>query len=1739
MRLKKLLALLLSVMMILSSFTVAVQAATPQIKNIIFMIPDGGSMVPFYLADAVKQAGGIKSSVAPYATKQTVNKMYMKDYLIGAQKTYCADNAITDSAAAGTALAGGYKTNTYHIGLKPDMTPRANVLEAAQSVGKKVGMVATFEFSNATPAAFSAHESHRDHYPSISRQIAYQGIDVLLGGGFSKSEWNEAQSTVASLGYNIIDNRAELNAVKQGDKIWGNLFSGQAASDHQNTASDVTLAEMTTAAIRALENDNGFFLMVEGSNVDGGGHDNNGLEMVGEFIAFDEACKIAVEYAKGRNDTLVIMMPDHDTGGMNVINQTTAVNNIQNGVIPGTSALTWDSKQHTARNGGVFLYAPAGVAYPAGLSTNPGVASNFDNYVVENTVFAPYLANLMGVDLDYLTSELFVDVTSLGIYAPYTVNYSHRNLGTAMSSNEHTGIFTFKSVNASIERNTSILKYNGQSIDLDGQVSVYENGRFYVPYKALDILGLEAPEGSGSGSSIPHNVITTESLYSMGTAGSLWGDVNEYNGATGSGNSITIQPGGYVTFKVPVPKAGIYYLQVKSSGGNTTLEAQMNYQYVAELPVSSADAYYYKNAEGGYEFLYGARGSNKMQLTNTGSEAVTLTSVELIASQVAVDNGVTPTIADVKTVSYDVAVGDAAYSTNAPFAGVYQVKSDKAVTITNETGHTATLAANSPSYFYLIKGANKITKSDPSAKLTFNVLANNGMDYIGQVNAGTAPLATAHSDQVAIPGGTNMAVGAESKVLLEVPASGIYYVSLQSPDKKVSTIHIKSDTGYYGEMTPYTGNLQYAVNEANPKELITMYLREGTTTLTLKNQGAGTANLTSIQVKQTQELTGIAAYISQLNIAHCKVIPMDEVTPDVTPIPTPVPTPGPVVTPGPDGWNEGDVASASGAPYAGVYKVYSDKAVTITNETGHTATLQPNVVQYFYLIKGANNITKSDASANLTFTVLKNNGMDYINNVNAGTAPTHNSNTYFGPSASANGATTSSFVDSTSGSVTASGDTITLAPGASVTFKGNIATAGLYYIQVQFTANGTNKLDLETSSGHYAQINQHRTGWNYYYDISTYDMDPVYMRSGVETLTITNTGSTTCSFTGIRFARTSSTDIAYAMKLANCKVVPVTVGDAPANPTPIPTATPVPTPANQVAYTAPCAGVFSVSSDKAVTLTNETGHSVTLAAGATGKLYLVKGQNTMTSTDTSATLTFSALDNQGIDYISSVTMGDFKIAENDVYYTTTLNVPANSSVSVSMNVPASGMYYLSYYKLTGATNQVYNIETDTGFYGAVKNTTVGWNHFGLDGTVEYAYLRAGDNTVTVTNPTNAAITIDQVRLSKTSNYSQNLGWDNVKIIMEEVVEPTPTATPTPTVAPTQAPTATPTPTEEPVVTPAPGQLTVGTAIDYSDAPYAGVYKVTSDKAVTITNETGHTATLAAGAEQYFYLVKGANNITKSNASATLTFTVLKNNGMDYISEVNAGTTPIVNNNVYMGPAGNSNGQTPVNFLVSTEGSVSTTSDTVVIGAGASATFKATNTLAGLYYVQLQVNSDDKANLIVETNTGHYAEINQYQWGWNAYCGDSSLKDYEPVYLREGEVVITITNTSNVAAPIGGIRMSRSSSVSTSPEVVLAKCKVIPVEVADAPVLVDEFKGFTLNGDTATVNYTKATNTDPEAITLYIAEYAGNKLVQVNLVVIDTTDQAVGTTEDYSVSLLSASSGNVKAMLLDANLVPLF
>ena len=298
-------------------------------------------------------------------------------------------------------------------------------------------------------------------------------MDVVLGVGFGSAQWGSIDEAVKR-GYTITTSREDLEKVTQGAKIWGNHHKTGFPDDIKLTT-EPTLAQMTAAAIRALEGSNkGFFLMVEGSKVDAGGHGNNLVQAVSEYIAFDEAFKVAVDYAKTRNDTIVIAVPDHDTGGLNLPNPDSvggnpnssdyaeAVAEVKAG-INSKEGISWTTDGHTNRRCGVWMYAPSGIKPPKGLSEVPGNTPENRKLVIDNTEIAPYLADLMGLDLKAATDELFVDVT---------------DFGTFDSSNN---TFTFNDYNISIVANQSVATVDGKSVDLDGKVAVYSKGKFYVP----------------------------------------------------------------------------------------------------------------------------------------------------------------------------------------------------------------------------------------------------------------------------------------------------------------------------------------------------------------------------------------------------------------------------------------------------------------------------------------------------------------------------------------------------------------------------------------------------------------------------------------------------------------------------------------------------------------------------------------------------------------------------------------------------------------------------------------------------------------------------------------------------------------------------------------------------------------------------------------------------------------------------------------------------------------------------------------------------------------------------------------------------------------------------------------------------------------------------------------------------------------------------------------------------------
>ena len=481
---KRLLSLLLVAVMLFANVqcVLANNETTPQIKNIIYMIPDGGGMASFYLADYVKHAGGWDMEMFPNATPVEKGEMYLKQYLVASETTHSASDAVTDSAASGTALSSGYKTNNGYIGITPNYIPRASILDLCQDMGKNTGLVATYEWTNATPAAFSAHVSSRYDTLEIGEQVVNQGIDVVLARtitDYLNQPWFTDES-FENRGYEVLRTKDQLDSVEPGDRVWSKIVASY--YDIEKSEEAPHLAELTATAIRALDdgNENGFFLMVEGSAVDGGGHDSNARNMVSEWLAFDEACRVAIEYAKKRTDTIVVVMPDHDTGGMRYGSKYTRsslealVPEIREGRNP--SSITWEGNGgHTGRNGGIFMYVPEGVPYPSGIDVSkaPQVAAEFEadfRYSsanrIDNTVMAPYLASLIGGDLDEMTEELLVDVTNMGTFG------------------EDGKTFTFENNEGAEEvvtKNSSSALVGGVGYNLDGQLVVFSGGKVFAP----------------------------------------------------------------------------------------------------------------------------------------------------------------------------------------------------------------------------------------------------------------------------------------------------------------------------------------------------------------------------------------------------------------------------------------------------------------------------------------------------------------------------------------------------------------------------------------------------------------------------------------------------------------------------------------------------------------------------------------------------------------------------------------------------------------------------------------------------------------------------------------------------------------------------------------------------------------------------------------------------------------------------------------------------------------------------------------------------------------------------------------------------------------------------------------------------------------------------------------------------------------------------------------------------------
>jgi alkaline phosphatase len=318
-------------------------AAEHTAKNVIILIPDGMSQ-------------SIQTLGRWYRTAHGGEPLALDEMGAGTMAAWMVNSITTDSAPAGTAMATGHRTTDKFISVGPieatalstyqlpegvdwdwfSYRPLATVVEGAKHQGKATGLISTSRVTHATPASYSAHVEARSLENDIAEQQVYQNLDVVFGGGWdrllpapegSRTDGENLMEVLQARGYQWVQTKGQMNALTSG-KVWG-LFAKSAMMPDidrqyqctqnldQQACNEPSLAEMTAKAIELLsQNEEGFILMVEGSQIDWAGHANDPAYMLHDFLAFDDAVRVALDFAKQNGETMLLAAPDHNTGGL-------------------------------------------------------------------------------------------------------------------------------------------------------------------------------------------------------------------------------------------------------------------------------------------------------------------------------------------------------------------------------------------------------------------------------------------------------------------------------------------------------------------------------------------------------------------------------------------------------------------------------------------------------------------------------------------------------------------------------------------------------------------------------------------------------------------------------------------------------------------------------------------------------------------------------------------------------------------------------------------------------------------------------------------------------------------------------------------------------------------------------------------------------------------------------------------------------------------------------------------------------------------------------------------------------------------------------------------------------------------------------------------------------------------------------------------------------------------------------
>lgn len=293
---------------------------------------------------------GLSSASMMQLENQYAPTIFDRAENIALQKTYSLDNRVTDSAAAGTALATGAKTNNSMLGQLPDGTPLRSLMDVAAEQGMATGLVVTTYLQHATPGAFYAHVASRHEYALISEQLLASSIDIAIGGGtkFFHERYGSRDAALRAIAesgfvlHNSLEAAADSHAPRELVLV--------AEKEVENRRG--FLKEATRIALEHLAADTeGFVLMVEGSLIDGMGHGNDAVGQQGEMRDFMEAIEVAVAFAEANEGTLVVVTADHETGGLSIVSSNADFNLSEQGV-----EYRWTTDGHSGTMVPIYLY---------------------------------------------------------------------------------------------------------------------------------------------------------------------------------------------------------------------------------------------------------------------------------------------------------------------------------------------------------------------------------------------------------------------------------------------------------------------------------------------------------------------------------------------------------------------------------------------------------------------------------------------------------------------------------------------------------------------------------------------------------------------------------------------------------------------------------------------------------------------------------------------------------------------------------------------------------------------------------------------------------------------------------------------------------------------------------------------------------------------------------------------------------------------------------------------------------------------------------------------------------------------------------------------------------------------------------------------------------------------------------------------------------------------------------------